>query len=122
MEFVTVIVWLVLAGTAVFLLPGTIMVPGAALMVLAGVGGLAGGVLFIVLDAPGWAAWLQVGLAALGVAGATIAAGYLCSADDITGSSLEEVEASVVGLQLPFLATVLFAALLIAAHGVDPVV
>ena len=78
MEFLAVLTWLLLAGTGMILLPFAITTPGAGLTGLAGLGGLSACVLFIALGAPDWAAWVQVGMAMLGLVGGSLAAAWLC--------------------------------------------
>ena len=121
-EFLTLITWLLLAGTGTVLLPFVLTTPGAGLAALAGVGGLAACVLFMVLDAPIWASWVQVGMAVLGIIGASLAAAWLCDGSSLSGSTGEEVQASILGLQLPFFGVATFLAALLALQIVEPVV
>lgn len=121
-EFLALLIWLLLAGPATVLAPFALTTPGSGLAAMAAFGGTAAGVLFIALGAPLWAAWVQVGFALLGIAGATFAAMQLNDGELIAGTTAEELQAGAVGLQLPFFFTVLFVALLMATEGVDPVV
>jgi hypothetical protein len=95
---------------------------GAGIAALAAFGGTAASVLYIVLDAPEWAGWLQLGLAVLGIVGATLAAMWLSDDRVISGSAPEGLMAGAVGVQLPFYFTVTFVTLLIALEVTDPVV
>jgi hypothetical protein len=110
-----------LAGTSAALGPAVVTAPGALLSVLAGVGGLAGTVLFIVLDGATWAGWLAFAMSVVGVLGATLALPSLLDGPNVTGSVIEEIAASVVGLQLPLYGTAVFVSLLVALK-VDTVV
>ena len=122
MEFLALLTWLLLAGTGVFLLPFVFATPGAGLAGLAGLGGLTVSVLYIVLGAPEWAGWAQVGMATLGIGGAAIAATWLCDDKFISGTTVEVLQAGVVGLQLSFFSVVMFILLLIALHATEPVI
>ena len=122
MEFVALLIWLLLAGTATVLAPFAFTTPGAGLSALAAFGGATACVLFIVLDAPLWTAWAQVGFAVLGMLGGTLAAAQLNDDRFATGSVMEQVQASAVGLQLPFYGTVAFVSLLMALEFTDPIV
>jgi hypothetical protein len=121
-EFLALLIWLLLAGTGAVLGPFAFMVPGSGLSALAGLGGMTACILFIVLGAPDWAAWAQVGLALLGILGATLAAAQLSNDRVISGSVGEELQAGVVGLQLPIYCAVMFVTLLTALQVTDPVV
>ena len=122
MEFLALLIWLLLAGTGAILAPFAFTTPGAGIAALAAFGGTAACALFIVLDAPEWAGWAQLGLALLGILGATLAAAQLSDERVISGSVAEEVQAGVVGLALPFFCTVTFVTFLIALEITDPVV
>ena len=122
MEFLAVLTWLLLAGTGMILLPFAITTPGAGLTGLAGLGGLSAGVLFIALGAPDWAAWVQVGMAMLGLVAGSLSAAWLCDDRFSSGTGAEVLQAGTVGLQLPFFAGVLFISLLIAVHATESVV
>ena len=121
-EFLALLIWLLLAGTGAILVPAAFSTPGAGISALAAFTGTAACAVFIALGAPMWAGWAQVGLALLGILGATLAAAQLTNDRVISGSAAEEVQAGVVGLQLPFYFAVAFVALLIALQGTDPVV
>lgn len=122
MEILALLVWLLLAGTGAILLPFAFTVPGSGLSAMAGTGGMIVCILFIVLGAPVWAGWAQVGLASLGVVGATLAAAQLLDERFVIGSATEELQAAVVGLRLPFYFAVGFVTLLVALDMTEPVV
>lgn len=122
MEFLALLIWLLLGGLATVLAPFALTTPGNALAAGGVFAGVAGSILYIVLGAPDWAAWLQVGAAAVGLLGGTFATAQLVNGDNLTGGTGEEIEASALGLLLPFLATVLFCAAVLATGLVEPVV
>jgi hypothetical protein len=122
MEFLALLIWLLLAGTALVVAPFGFISLGAGISALAALGGTTACVLFIVLGAPEWAGWLQVGLAVLGILGATLAAMWLSDDRAISGSIAEGLMAGAVGLQIPFYCTATFVTLLIALQATDPVV
>jgi hypothetical protein len=122
MEFISLLTWLVLAGGAALIAPVAITTPGSMLSVMASFGGVAAAVLFLVLDAALWTAWAQVALALLGLVGIALGALQLNDGELISGTVAEEIQASVLGMQLPFYFVVLFVALLLAFEGVDPVI
>ena len=122
MEFLDLATWLLLAGTGLILLPAAITVPGSGLVGLAGLGGLAACILYMALGTPDWAAWTQVGMAIVGILGGTLAARWLCDDQLISGTRADVVQAGTLGLALPFFGVALFLSLLLAAHGVEPVV
>jgi hypothetical protein len=122
MEFLALLIWLLLAGMGVVFVPFVFTTPGAGLSLLAAGGGLTASVLYIVLDAPLWAGWVQLGMALLGILGAGLAAAQLSDERVISGSEGEALVAGVVGLQLPFYCAVTFVTLLIALQATDPVV
>jgi hypothetical protein len=122
MEFLALAIWLLLAGTAAVVAPFAVVSLGAGISALAAFGGTAACVLYIVLDAPEWAGWVQLGLAVLGILGATLAAVWLSDDRVVSGSTAEGLMAGAVGVQLPFYCAVTFVALLIALEATDPVV
>ena len=122
MEFLALLIWLLLAGLGMLLLPVAITMPGAGLAALAALAGTAVCVLWIALDAPGWTGWAQLGLAVLGIVGAGVAAGQIVDDRWITGSAIEEVGAAALGLALPFYGTLVVVTLLMATGATDPVV
>jgi len=121
-EFLALLIWLLLAGTAAVVAPFAVVSLGAGIAALAAFGGTAASVLYIVLDAPDWAGWAQLGLALLGILGATLAAAWLSDDRVISGSAAEGLMAGAVGVQLPFFFAVTFVTLLIAFQVTDPVV
>jgi hypothetical protein len=122
MEIFALFIWLMLGGLGTILAPAGLTNPGAGITALAAFGGAAACMLFIVLGAPLWAGWLQVGMAVLGLAGGTLAVVWLSNDSLITGSEFEGLAAGVVGLALPFFCAALFVTLLIALQITDPVV
>ncbi len=122
MEFFTLLIWLVLGGLGTVLAPFALTTPGNALVALGAFGGTIAAILYLVLDQPLWLAWVQVGAAVLGILGATLAAAQLFDSNLLTGSTGEEIEASALGLALPFFGAVLFCASLIAFQLVVPVI
>lgn len=122
MEIFALVLWLLLGGLATILAPAGLTNPGAGVAALAAFGGAAASVLFIVLGAPLWAGWVQVGMAVLGIVGGTFAVAWLSNESLITGSEFEGLAAGVLGLALPFFCTALFVTLLIALQITDPVV
>jgi hypothetical protein len=122
MEIFALILWLLLGGLGTILLPAGITNPGAGILALATFGGAAASVLFIVLGAPVWAGWVQVGMAVLGLVGGTLAVVWLSNDSLTTGSEYEGVAAGVVGLALPFFCAALFVTLLVALDITEPVV
>jgi len=121
-EFLALLIWLLLAGTAAVVAPFAVISLGAGIAALAAFGGTAASVLYIILDAPDWAGWAQLGLALLGILGATVAAAWLSDDRVISGSAAEGLMAGAVGVQLPFFLAVTFVTLLIAFQVTDPVV
>jgi hypothetical protein len=114
MEFLALFIWLMLAGTALILGPFALTTPGAGLSVLAGLGGVAACGLFIWLDGAEWVGWTLLGLSLLGVLGAGLAAVWLIDDRFVEGSAADQVQASAVGLQLPFYTAAVFVSLLVA--------
>lgn len=122
MEFLALLIWLLLAGLGLILLPLAITVPGSGLAALAAFAGTAVAVLWIVLGAPAWTGWAQFGLSLLGILGGTLAAAQLLDERGITGAALEEHGAAALGLALPFYGALAFVTLLLATSAVEPVV
>ena len=122
MEFLALLTWLLLGSSGMLLWPFVLATPGAGLAALGGLGGLAACVLFIMLGAPSWAGWTQLGMALLGFAGAALAGAWLCDERHASGSSAQEVQAATVGLQLPAFGTVAVMSLLIATQVTAAVV
>ena len=122
MEIFALVIWLMLGGLATVMLPAGLSNPGAGITALAAFGGVAASILFIVLGAPVWAGWVQVGMAVLGIVGGTFAVAWLSDDTVITGSEYEGLAAGALGLALPFYGAAVFVTLLIALQVTDPVV
>lgn len=122
MEILALVIWLLLAGIGMVLLPLAIIVPGAGLAALCAFGGATVCILWFVLDAPGWTGWAQFGFAMLGIVGGTFAAAQLLDERAVTGSAYEEAGAAALGLQLPFYGAVAVVTLLMALAATDPIV
>jgi hypothetical protein len=119
MEILALVIWLLLGGLATVLAPFGVTNPGAGITALAAFGGAAASVLFIVLGAPGWAAWVQFGMAVLG----TLAvAWWMGDETHTTGSEFEGLAAGALGVALPFSCSAVFVTALIAFQVTDPVV
>jgi len=120
MEWVTLLVWITIALLAMPVALGALSgAPGLALQAVAAIGGLAACALFIILDGPQWAGWTAVGLAVLGIVSALWGADHLLSDNrpvsaDLQG--LEELEAGLLGAQLPLFGVALLCSLCL---GVD---
>ena len=122
MEIFALFIWLLLAGTGAVLAPFAVTNPAAGVAAFAAFGGATASVLFIALGAPDWAAWTQLGMALLGILGASLAAAWLSDERVVSGSAAEGVEAMVLGVQIPIYSAVTFVTLLVAAQVTDPVV
>jgi hypothetical protein len=122
MEFIALALWLLLGGLGMLLLPAAITAPGAAIAAIAAFTGVVIAILWIVLDAPEWTGWAQLGLALLGIVGATLATRTLVDDRNVTGSAVEEVGAAALGLVLPFYGALIAVTLLMAVGATDPVV
>jgi hypothetical protein len=120
MEWVALTVWVVVALLALPVAAGALSgAPGLALQAVAAIGGLVFCVLFIVLDGPRWTGWMAVGLAVVGVLGALWGAERLLSADRAVSGDLqdaEELEAGILGVQIPLFLVALACSLCL---GVD---
>lgn len=122
MEFLALLLWLTLASIGLLLLPAALTAPAAAVAAFAAGAGFVVCVLWIVLDAPAWTGWTQLGLAVLGTIGAGFAAQTLLDDRAITGSVAEEAAAGALGLLIPFFVTTIAITLLMASGATDPVV
>jgi hypothetical protein len=122
MEIFALVIWLLLGGLATVLAPLGLTNPSAGIAALAAFGGVGASILFIVLGAPLWAGWVQVGMAALGLVAGTFAVAWLSDDGLITGSELEGLAAGALGVALPFFGAAAFVTLLIALEVTDPVV
>jgi hypothetical protein len=123
MEILALAIWLLLGGLATVLAPFGITNPGAGLAALATFTGVAASVVFLVSGAPVWAAWVQFGMAVIGIIGGTLAvAWWLGDETHTTGSEFEGLAAGALGLALPFYGAVIFVTGLMAFQVTDPVV
>jgi hypothetical protein len=123
MEILALAIWLLLGGLATVLAPFGVTNPGAGIVALTAFGGAAASVLFIVLGAPVWAAWVQFGMAVLGILGGTLAvAWWMGDETHTTGSEFEGLAAGALGVALPFYCAAVFVTALIAFQVTDPVV
>jgi hypothetical protein len=120
MEWLALIVWVVIALLALPVAGGALSgVPGLGLQVVAAIGGVVFSALFIILDGPLWAGWLAVGMAVAGVIADLWGAEALLSEDRSIGADLqgaEELEAGLLGVQLPLFIVALLCSLCL---GVD---
>jgi hypothetical protein len=122
MEFLALLLWLTLAGVGLLVLPAALTAPAGAIAALSAGAGVVVCILWIVLDAPGWTGWTQLGLAVVGAVGAGFAAQTLLDDRAITGSVAEEAAAGALGLMIPFYATAIAVTLLMASGATQPVV
>jgi len=122
MEFLALVLWLVLASIGLLLLPAALTAPTALVAAGAAGAGFVVCILWIVLGAPEWTKWTQLGLAVVGTISAGFAAQTLLDDRSITGSVAEEAAAGALGLLLPFYATTIAVTLLMATGATDPVV
>jgi hypothetical protein len=123
MEILALAIWLLLGGLATVLAPFGLTNPGAGLAALATFTGVAASVVFLVSGAPVWAAWVQFGMAIVGILGGTLAAAWwLGDETHTTGSEPEGLAAGALGLALPFYGAVIFVTGLMAFQLTDPVV
>jgi hypothetical protein len=113
-------VWVLVAGLALPVAFGALSgAPGLGLQVVAAIGGLACCTLFIIFDGPQWLGWTAVGMAGLGIGAGLWGADALLTDDRTVSADLqgaEEVEALLLGVQLPLFAVVLLCSLCL---GVD---
>jgi hypothetical protein len=75
--------------------------------------------LFIILDGPRWTGWMAVGLAVVGIVAALSGAERLLSDDRSVSADLqgmEELEAGLLGVQLPLFGVVLLCSLCLGLH------
>jgi hypothetical protein len=94
-------------------------VPALGLQAVAAVGALALCVVYVALGGPDWAGWGAAGLAFVGLIADTVGVGGLTSEDRGVTARLqgrEEVEASLLGVQIPLF---IIAALAAVAMGLD---
>ena len=123
MEIFALAIWLLLGGLATVLAPFGLTNPGAGIAAMAAFAGTAASILFLVLGAPVWAAWVQLGMALLGLLGGTLAvAWWMGDERHTTGSAFEGLAAGALGVALPVFGAVTFVTLLMALQVTDPVV
>jgi hypothetical protein len=120
MEWVALMVWIVIALLALPVAFGALSgAPGLALEAVASIGGLVFVALFIILDGPRWTGWMAVGLAVVGIVAALSGAERLLSDDRSVSADLqgmEELEAGLLGVQLPLFGVVLLCSLCLGLH------
>jgi hypothetical protein len=115
MEWVALMVWILVAALALPVALGALSgAPGLGLQVVVAVGGLALCALFIILDGPRWAGWLTVAMAVVGVLADVWGAEALLSDERSVSADLqgaEELEAGLLGVQLPLFGVALLCSL-----------
>jgi hypothetical protein len=120
MEWVALMVWIVIALLAMPVALGALSgAPGLALQAVAAIGGLVFVALFIVLDGPLWTGWMAVGLAVLGIVTGLWGAERLLSDDRSVSADLqgiEELEAGILGVQLPLFGVALLCSLCLGVN------
>jgi hypothetical protein len=120
MEWVALMVWIVIALLAMPVALGALSgAPGLALQAVAAIGGLVFVALFIVLDGPLWTGWMAVALAVLGIIGGLWGAERLLSDDRSVSADLqgiEELEAGILGVQLPLFGVALLCSLCLGVN------
>jgi len=120
MEWVALMVWILIALLAMPVALGALSgAPGLALQAVAAIGGLVFCALFIILDGPRWTGWLAVGLAVAGIIADLWGTEHLLSDDRPVSADLqpvEELEAGILGVQLPLFGVALLCSLCL---GVD---
>jgi hypothetical protein len=118
MEWVALMVWIVIALLAMPVALGALSgAPGLGLQAVAAIGGVVFCALFIVLDGPQWTGWVAVGLAVLGIVADLWGAEHLLSDDRAVSADLqdvEELEAGILGVQLPLFGVALLCSLPLA--------
>ena len=120
MEWLTLVVWLMIAGLAVPVSFGALSgVPGLGLQAMASIAGFALCTLFIIFDGSPWFGWSTVAMAVLGIVTSLSGAAALMSEERTVSADLqpaEETEALLLGVQLPLYGVVLLGSLCL---GVD---
>jgi hypothetical protein len=120
MEWVALMVWIIVVMLALPIAAGSLSgSPGLGLQAVAAIGGLVFCALFIILDGPLWAGWVAVGMAVLGIVADVWGADTLLSGDRAVSADLqglEELEAGLLGVQLPLFGVALLCTLCL---GVD---
>jgi hypothetical protein len=104
MEWLALVVWLLVAGIgAPLAITGVLVSPALGVQALAGVGGLALCVLYIVLGGGAALAWGSAAVAAVGVLAVLVGTAALVSDSRYgrgAGQTAEEVAASLAGAQV----------------------
>jgi hypothetical protein len=125
MEWVSLMVWIVIALLALPVAFGALSgAPGLALQAVAAIGGVVFVALFIILDGPQWAGWMVVGLALAGIVGDLWGAEHLLSDNRSVSADLqgvEELEAGLLGVQLPLFGVALLCSLCLGVGSVTVV-
>jgi hypothetical protein len=120
MEWLALMVWIVIVMLALPVGLGALSgAPGLALQAMAAVGGLVFVALFIILDGPEWTGWTAFGLAIVAIIAGLAGADRLLSDDRPVSAGLqgmEELEAGLLGVQLPLLGVALGCSLCLAVH------
>lgn len=120
MEWVALLVWITVASLALPVAAGALSgVPGLGMQAVAAIGGLVFCALFIILDGPLWTGWLAVGMAVVGIMTDLWGAETLLSGERVVSADLqgmEELEAGLLGVQLPLFGVALLCSLCL---GVD---
>jgi hypothetical protein len=120
MEWVALMVWIVIALLAMPVALGALSgAPGLGLQAVAAIGGLVFVALFIILDGPLWAGWLAVALAVVGIVADLWGAERLLSDDRSVSADLqgiEELEAGILGVQLPLFGVALLCSLCLGVN------
>lgn len=120
MEWVALMVWIVIVLLAMPVAAGSLSgVPGLGLQVVAAIGGVVFCALFIILDGPLWTGWLAVAMACAGVVADIWGAEALLSDAHPVSAGLqpaEELEAGLLGVQLPLFGVALLCSLCLAVN------
>jgi len=120
MEWVSLILWGVIALVALPLGLAAVAHPMLGLQALAVTGGLAVSVLWVFDVGDADTAWIAFGCALVATIALTVAAGWVVSSDrdvSFVGQTGEEIVASVIGLVLPLVAVAGLLMLALAAGG-----
>jgi hypothetical protein len=120
MEWLALMVWIVIALLALPVALGALSgALGLGLQAVAAIGGLVFVALFIILDGPLWTGWLAFGLAILGIVADLWGAERLLSDDRAVSADLqgiEELEAGILGVQLPLFGVALLCSLCLGVN------
>jgi hypothetical protein len=120
MEWVALTVWILIVMLALPVAFGALSgAGGLGLQLIAATGGVVFCALFIILDGPLWTGWATVAMAALGILACLWGADHLLSENRSVSAQLqaaEELEAGLLGVQLPLLGVALLCSLCL---GVD---